>query len=652
MLEEQKTTFTSFNHTFQNRNERLLVYGTGINAQAVVENFRGKARICGLLDEAKTGQNFFGLKVVSLEEAVNLNIDSVVIVARNSVIPIIYKRINVWATEHHIFVTNIYGDDLATELAEEQFDNPYFRISRNLLEDQIDNHDVISFDIFDTLITRDVYDPADVFNLLENFVFPDILDFAKNRAESQRELEDRGLHPNIYDIYENLVKRFNIISYSVETLVEEELNMEIKLLFPRFSMLKIFYYAINKGKKVYLLSDMYIPKQKLKIILEKLGIKGYADIWVSCDKKLTKTEGLFEVLRNKEKRSILHIGDNQQGDDYYPRQAGIDTFVIWAPKRMLEESRGKIIANELNAFSNRLTIGSYCSKVFNDPFSLYKTNGKMRISSAEELGYSYIGPFFETFLIWMINNIKDEQATLLFGARDGYLFQKGFHILSKKWNVCKNILDFYIPSSRAALRKIETSNIYKERYILYLRKLGIRDISGKIYFFDFMSKGSCQYYLEKILNTDLCGIYVQKSNTSEIGNNLQFLSYYDDRTAMNSSRNIFALCDFLECIFTDGNPSFKEINEEGEIQFEDEIRTDIQLELVRKIQTGILKYVEENSNFYAKCPSIEPSIGVVDSIMGLMQSRYSISQVANIESIILDDKDKSKNVGKDIFGNL
>lgn len=83
--------------------------------------------------------------------------------------------------------------------------------NREELETAITQHDHISFDIFDTLLTRKVLAPEDVFILVERRLAKDnirISGFGKKRMQAQADL---GLtNPTLNEIYEKFQRKYRI----------------------------------------------------------------------------------------------------------------------------------------------------------------------------------------------------------------------------------------------------------------------------------------------------------------------------------------------------------------------------------------------------------------------------------------------------------
>ena len=71
------------------------------------------------------------------------------------------------------------------------------------------------------------------------------------------------------------------------------------------------------------------PACVLEDILDKNGIVGYQELFVSCDAKQLKLQGLFELYKEKvQDEKYLHIGDHKIHDGICAGLAGIDYILI------------------------------------------------------------------------------------------------------------------------------------------------------------------------------------------------------------------------------------------------------------------------------------------------------------------------------------
>ena len=142
-------------------------------------------------------------------------------------------------------------------------------MDNNKIYNLIDKFDVISFDIFDTLIKRVVNNPKQIFDIVEkkyNETYSDkIINFKKNRITCEQEIQNRIA--GINDIYDNMRKYYSDdvceILKNIEILTEIEycnINTDIK---------PIYEYCKRTNKKIYAVSDMYLYAEILKRILKK-----------------------------------------------------------------------------------------------------------------------------------------------------------------------------------------------------------------------------------------------------------------------------------------------------------------------------------------------------------------------------------------------
>ena len=185
-------------------------------------------------------------------------------------------------------------------------------------------YDVISFDIFDTLILRPLASPKDIFGILENRnALPGFRE-ARIAAEKNARRKAPNDEISIYDIYRELRE----MGFDVQNGEEKELNAEIDYCFENPYMKEVFEALKKAGKEVIIVSDMYFPEEMMKKLLLKTGFDDYAKLYVSCDYGKNKAKGeLFNVvLADIKGKRIIHVGDNQSSDVRIPKALGIDSY--------------------------------------------------------------------------------------------------------------------------------------------------------------------------------------------------------------------------------------------------------------------------------------------------------------------------------------
>ncbi|MDE6939063.1 MAG: hypothetical protein K2P28_12985 [Lachnospiraceae bacterium] len=677
MLEEQARTVRIFRENYTpDPAEKMVIYGTGIHAEAVISSCKDYP-IEGLMDASRTGETLWGKPVMSEEEVTAAGIRLVVVAARPAVHTIIYKRIRQWSEKHAVRILDIEGNDIADKARKNTCSWPYFNKSYEELLGEIDRHDVISFDIFDTLLTRKVYEPSDVFTLLdleyeERYPFV----FSVERKRAQQELSETE-EPDIHQIYRRMkVNNPCISKEECEALKAREIEKEKQVLTARRRMTDCLDYCMQKRKVVYLVSDMYLPGEILADILKEFGVTQYGRLFVSCDYGVTKQNGLFQIMKKQAPagHTFLHIGDHPIADGERARENGIDDFLILSPARMMEISSYAGLLVHMGGIESRIMLGLLMSEVFNDPFILYQSQGRPLIRHSRNFGYVFIAPLILSFLSWMIERLKGAgEAVMLFSARDGWLPEQLYHMLSDIFHMSGLPKSYYLLISRQAVQSLDGPGrgIWKERYLKYLEELHLTgktagweeqtEDPGKqgdqgtvkayeqIYFFDFMSRGTCQYHLERLIGREVHGLYVQKSVSGDSGKEkLKVESYYKEGNAVESDRRIFGLCDFLECIFTSFEPSFLGFSEDLKPVYEDERRSEEQLSCVQEIHEGIRACCRQFGEILHCFTGRIPDVDYCDEVLRLMGADDSRIEIPELWEMMLDDAPHGdKNTGRD-----
>ncbi len=201
-----------------------------------------------------------------------------------------------------------------------------------ILKHLIKKYKVITFDIFDTLIERDIINPLDIFKIVGKEVlgreYADFFYNARIEAEKRARNESENREVTLDDIYNHMDRIYSINSEALKT---EEIKQEIKHCVRKDSIHELFRFAISSGCTVYLISDMYLPKEVIEKILDKCGIKGYIKCFISNETGKNKISGgLFRVVINEEKlnkEDILHVGDSIKADFIGARKQGITSYL-------------------------------------------------------------------------------------------------------------------------------------------------------------------------------------------------------------------------------------------------------------------------------------------------------------------------------------
>ena len=422
-------------------NKSIGIYGTGKNARTIIENVDGYFFSC-LISLDHLYETIDGLTVLPLEEAIK-QIDVIIIAAIPSSAAIVYNRIKDIVPKE-IPIYDLQGYLLTGDSTYEN--NPYWNYTLYDLKKQIDLHDVISFDVFDTLITRDVLAPRDIFERMEMGA-----EFIEARIKAEEELYEMFPSPTITQIYDRLGKIYKWDTIERDTTLNKEISDEKSCVIARIKILDLFDYAISSGKVVYLTSDMYMEKKHIQSLLSQFDLPDGYELIVSCEYGKTKENGeLFDVLLDKNPgKSILHIGDNYDTDYVAARSKGIDAFYIKKGYDLLAESSCSYLFDLIKTSEDKRLLGFFASTLFNDPFILGETKGKLNICCFDHIAASIL-PMTLLYLSRIVEWAADYDE-ILFASRDGYFIYKLYEWYRGN-NVSLNLPEGrYIYVSRSAI---------------------------------------------------------------------------------------------------------------------------------------------------------------------------------------------------------
>lgn len=441
--------------------KKIAIYGTGNNARLLLNNVLGYQFVT-LVSKNNIGETICGKKVVSLQEAVSIS-EMLIIAATPTSTVIVYNRIKDQVPEDYP-VYNMRGIHLSG--ADYYRKNPYWQSNEERLRMLIEEHSAISFDIFDTLITRIVFEPKDVFKLIEEKLEKSGIDipFYEWRIRAEDKCNEKVTAPSIEYIYEIFGSQNNLPEDAVKTIMQLEYETELEVICPRIAMKEILEWTISLGKKVCLTSDMYFSKEEISKMLKSVGIHQNIPILVSSDYGKSKEEGsLYKVLcEEMSVLSILHIGDNYESDIKKAQEYGIKTFQVKRGFDLLAESSYNFLLDQIETEDDRRLLGRMIADFCNNPFELSNTRGKFCIDNYRKLAWPFV-PITILFMSEIVKNAK-KYDMLLFASRDGFFLNELYNIIyQKKLEELPQGKYFYV--SRTA---ISSASIFSENDIKVL----------------------------------------------------------------------------------------------------------------------------------------------------------------------------------------
>ncbi len=195
--------------------------------------------------------------------------------------------------------------------------------------------EVVSFDIFDTLVKRTVKYPEDIHILVQKKfsgqMGVEVDDYQKRRmdAEAVARKNSRKEEVSLSEIFSYMD---GVKETHREFLKKIEETTEIENCLFNQRMKAVYENALRDGRRIIITSDMYLDEKVIKKILYKCGYNDYEKLYLSSALGLCKSTGsIFEIIKEDyagASERILHMGDNVKSDFVIPKLKGLDALLI------------------------------------------------------------------------------------------------------------------------------------------------------------------------------------------------------------------------------------------------------------------------------------------------------------------------------------
>lgn len=349
----------------------------------------------------------------------------------------------------------------------ELMDNRHARSAAGILNEDIQ---VVSFDIFDTLLYRDVFEPKDIFARVAADervrAHPLSKRFQELRAKSERVLrlrlkaQGKQTDPTLAEIYREFSKLVDEQPSKLNLFRDVELQLELDAVAPRKPIKALYQYAISQGKTVVLCSDMYLPRATIEAMLEKCGYLGPHELFLSCDIGATKKHGtVFGQISSSldvPASAIFHFGDNAVSDIKRAEEAGWKAMKTPSMQELFfaanDDLKGLFPVfrrpSDVKSNATRQNYSLVWSHLYED--QVEPTGAVDIVSKAHGFGYVALGPFLLSLSLWVLRNARQKQIDhVAFLARDGFLPIKAVTMLAEALGQRTEFS--YLPISRRAI---------------------------------------------------------------------------------------------------------------------------------------------------------------------------------------------------------
>lgn len=438
---------------------------------------------------------------------------------------------------------------------------------------------VVSFDIFDTLIMRPFWNPTDLFVFLNSY-FRKLtenetgMDFSKIRIEAEKTARKKlcikeKQEITLDEIYKEIELVTNVNHDIIESIKKKEEEEEIRFCTQRKVAKEIYELAKYLGKKVICVSDMYLPMETIRKMINKNGYD-IKTIYLSAEINLTKfTKDLYTYVINElkvEPQEIVHIGDNYFSDYENAKKCGINGQFL--PKAVdvfcdenITNALGNLFkkniplwennSNGLNFMGIRCMLALVANSYFDNPYRTFNNETDFN-ADPNLIGYYALGMHLFGITDWILKNTAEGRyKKVVFFARDGYWTMKAYEILKQVYD---NPADkYYLYISRRALVPVTL----KSKYDFY-------KLSELIDIYKYTPKTVLKYIKNILYNVEnletecnKIGIDVNKKFTdkTEFNNymNLIIDKFYDKE---KHEKMLCELKKYFLNVFTDGACAF------------------------------------------------------------------------------------------------
>ena len=189
-------------------------------------------------------------------------------------------------TDLLIYIKTAFNQEQSIESREEdhyfysirtEFDERYLNVKKWIIKESR-NIRYVSFDLFDTMVTRPFYEPSDLFVLLNKYYQKlynsrGLFDFSTIRKSAEADLRKRQSiqRPSyqeitIAEIYLAISETLRVAPSSLSTLMQKEMDLEESFCTPRKSIKELFELVKDLGLKLICITDTYLPREVIERI--------------------------------------------------------------------------------------------------------------------------------------------------------------------------------------------------------------------------------------------------------------------------------------------------------------------------------------------------------------------------------------------------
>ena len=291
------------------------------------------------------------------------------------------------------------------------------------LIERLERYDIISFDIFDTLLLRPFSDPTELFYLLDiRFSYIDLCRIRREAEAAVRKKSGRAYSGEV-SLSEIWAELERVTGIPAEEGMEAELELERKYCTANPYFLPILEALRKRKKKIVVTSDMYLGRDFLKKLLEEKGLGAFDGYYVSSEHRASKHEGgLYRIVREEtggqdSAAGYVHVGDNVHSDIRMAGKAGFAALLYPNPQKS---------GNPYRPMDMSPMTGAMYRGIVNIRFHAERK----KYNSFYKYGYIYGGILALGYCQFIHRYVKERKIDRIwFLARDGEILKKVYDLL-------------------------------------------------------------------------------------------------------------------------------------------------------------------------------------------------------------------------------
>lgn len=331
---------------------------------------------------------------------------------------------------------------------------------------EMDAAELVSFDIFDTLVMRSAAVPDSVMRLTGAELaqrFPGADDFFARRKAAEHAARAARHHAGDVDldeIYAAFARDAVWAEDRIAAARELEVARDLATLRARPGAAAMLAAARAAGRRVVAISDTYYTRAEIEAILAKAGFAAAFDaLYISSEQRARKDRGdlwgRVAQAEGVESARWLHVGDNEQSDVQSVCDRGMKAFHVMHPAVLMELAGIEVPSHRAPdpsaTWPGDLLLGPAMAELFGSPFPDRRLSTLPAIADADTVGYTAFGPVVFQFLAWIIGHPACTGVDrLFFFAREGLLLHRVYARWRERFPELRLPEGRYLPISRRA----------------------------------------------------------------------------------------------------------------------------------------------------------------------------------------------------------